>query len=665
MLKKILLSSVLASSLLACGSYQRIFSNNNYNFILDVKESPKNLRSVMRTNELGEYLNSDISVINNILNENKYEEISKLNQDLNQVKSFEKYVNLLRELNSDKTEKYNLPVLIDSFKNENDKYFKIRYAYQVIINYHKNKKYKEEIKFIQSLNSLRDIKTVMWEQIDGFEAGAYQNLGDNVMSSYKFAMIYKNNQSNAYEGIIDFKIKSDDEWNQLLSMAKDQEDQVIFRILRGLSKKSNGDPLKELEEIASYKYNNPETTDLLTLEVARIAQLLYFNKDESSIIYINKFLDLLSKKDNKSTIDNNMFSFFNTLINDEISTSKDVLQNTIVDYLNYFENIKSIDENQIAKKFTWMKENTSKTVYNSFKYFAFEKLSKLYPENSLKQIMLSTISEYYGKNYNTNKLIETQNLNLLLEFHSIVNNNERNIFENALLEHYFTDLSKLNNLIGTLYASKGNTEKSIEFLSNSQIINEKSSVYNPFVSTIRIDNKNKAIKKVYTQLNFFKRINKIENSNPKTVIDLVKLGNAYYNMSFFGNYSMSAMTYKSVSGIYKYQIEDEKEKISKSKKFYLDALKLIPENDIERDIKLQLLKISFAEEILNSDKFEDGMVMMYSFLDERKSKSKYWSKENILSFFKSNNQLANSIIEYQYNFEDEKIKQCATFNLFK
>ena len=314
-MSKFLVLLILSIELFACGRgyYIPDFYKDGYFDFLPKQKTPLQNYSYINTRAYGD-AKDYYQKIRNELNIKEWSEYLKVSKDDAKLivykdkkpfmitdskkrEEFVTYKNALKNIkdfdtNWTKVEQIFLPL----YTNEKLPFFKLRLAYNLIKSYHNQKKFDKELEFINSLKKDDFPNSIVWEWIDSFKAGAIKNKGDLVTSSYLFSKIFATHKSDAYIGYYDFEIKSDKEWQELLSLAQTNEEITLFYYLRSLNPKAN--KLLELKEMTKIEPDSKWVKNLSFMLAQRVQFLSYLRQEEKLDKNQEKFIkDYLSYLD--------------------------------------------------------------------------------------------------------------------------------------------------------------------------------------------------------------------------------------------------------------------------------------------------------------------------------------------------------------------------------
>ncbi len=699
MIRIVLINLLFIAKLFSCASiWQPTYINEaDFNFIDNsfLKEETKNplyryahisswaydkrvtyyqrIKKELNLKEWSNYLDISTQEAEDIVYKDKSPTIIR---DKNKRDSFIAYKNALGLIKDYDTDWKEVLKAFDSLiKKSPDNFFKTRIAYNIVRAYHNLEEFDKEITFI---DNLKKDNSIVWEWIESYRAGAIQHRGDFVTSAYLFAQIFATHKSDAYIGYYDFKIRDDNEWNRLLQMAKNPQEQTLFHFLRAINPKNN--ELLELKYMTKIDANSIWVKRLLYL-VAQKAQFRVFllksgeyqdyydftKKDLEA--YVDDFLGYL-KANQRDKFEKYLLSYFEYIYHHKKIPIKDNRYQKLLEYIAFIDELKSVDEDLVSKRLIDI-ENSFKNsdIIKSLQKYTMVKLSKLYPQNSIKATLSGYFKEYDrffdGADFRANL-----NLKKLNELVALKDKRDKNYIEKLMLNSKEINLNPnlINVYYAVLYTRDGEFKKALNYTKDlpmppkwyndiydgSKSNTMRVSRYNPFNVNFSGNNRdNKNLK--YTHKKFLKTIIKIQEElqkNPNSVMDNFLMANGLYNISDLGNSPMFAMIYRDTSTINSENLAS----IQKAERFYKKALQLTKDRELKAKIYYQLLKVSLAKDM-----------QRYKNKNPYSIKPTFKDMNSIFELLKKDteySQLYKKLLEYRDTKYFNKIKNCATFKYF-
>ncbi len=131
---------------------------------------------------------------------------------------------------------------------EKDSFLRQRYAYLLVRLQHYLGHYQEAIDaytHYQADIQQPDKEISTWTSL--VYAGALQRSGKRVEAAYQFATLLPQTTTKKLEAQLNFSIKSDDEWNALMALCKNDDEKALMHFVRALGAKANS--LEELKSV--------------------------------------------------------------------------------------------------------------------------------------------------------------------------------------------------------------------------------------------------------------------------------------------------------------------------------------------------------------------------------------------------------------------------------
>lgn len=393
------------------------------------------------------------------------------------------------------------------------------------------------------------------------------------LSNYQFAVVFENCPILRKEAIFDFKPQETKDFNESLNMAKSIEEKAALWTLYGYY----ADPVEAIAKVYELDPKNKHLTYLLTRAV---------NIEENNLNHTEYVKYTLKSYVNESKLDKKLYAlvteiaqtnntmnpymwdivagYFETLkgnyskatthLNEAKKTSpqKALVQNQIKLFaiFNQVSKTKVLNpqtENELLPNLVWL-YNYNKQIHNSTEYYSKETSDE---EMKLRTDFLVSWSRSYISN-----LYKKQNNEVMSELFSREDNyyakKERlEKMQTYFLENKNTAWDKLAQSLYTITLDDIYEYKGIMFAYNNQIdeaidefkkCKKLDTLYgNPFNGKIMdcIDCDHNAKQKTkYTKLTFMQKVKEIQDhvaNDVETYSGNILLGNAFYNMSHYGN----------------------------------------------------------------------------------------------------------------------------------
>lgn len=608
-------------------------------------------------------------------------------------KNFDEYANFLIEqlpiADGSNTQNSEILIkkLIEKIKIE-DKFLAQRYLFLAIRTLHYSQMYKEAIKLYEE-----NIEVAKYDEKDGglvyywiyaLVAGANQNLGDELKANIMYSQLVAKNALNAVVGYKDFSLKDENSWKKLLDSTKDDETKALYYFMRSMNWQNA--PIKELENIAKIAPNSV-WFEKLSFMVAQSLQSQryslmqemankskYAQESEKSFgIQKNEYFKVLNMLQKPSFFTLYVKTYFDLLDYKEVDNKqieeikklakKDDLP--YVEILNYLQELNKTDKLEkdkldfLYEKLKTLLPSFDKTTQNSLLRYSALQISTLYPEASLDRLFLNN---YAKSDYSS--LTSTPNFTAPKDYLKYVNS-QKPYLENEVFNIFKNNTSedKQNELLMMLYMQQNDFENALKYKEQIKEINPENiqTIYNPFNNLINGNNR-KDTKQPYSFEKFTKTmvdIQKALQTNPQSVMDNYLYGIGLYNKSWFGNFPMSSISYKSTTFV-----DDAKqngELLDLSTKYLKTARDLTQDSELRAKIDYAILKNEFAKLMVEATQKEK-----YFWIPQYGDDS--MTKE-LIDFLKKSPQFANMMKKYRTDYQNTKfgaeiLDECITFKFF-
>ncbi len=374
---------------------QEINSANVYNTVIwayeernkkeNLKEWKKELKDVYSLQEVEEFIYKRVNLQNL-----KDKEILDY---INFVKEQEEHVTFHYYFSDEEKAKlkdYNLLLneALHKIDTTNSSWLKLRYFYLALRLAHYKKENPLEIyeKYKYLLQS--DTQTIVKDWILGLYAGALVKNKEVVRGVYEFSKLFSENKINSHLSYYNFfHIKTDEQWKELLNLAKSNEEKTKFYALRALNENSN--VIEELQNIYTLDKNSKWFEFVLFRELLNTQHYFDQHSDYERNFNFKKYIEFLStiKKDDMYLV-NLSLAYFNLYEKnfDESSRITEELLKThpnsheiqTLSYILYLEQLKNIDtksENEIYERMMFLTKNElNSTSIHDYTFVILEKL---------------------------------------------------------------------------------------------------------------------------------------------------------------------------------------------------------------------------------------------------------------------------------------------------
>lgn len=543
---------------------------------------------------------------------------------------------------------------------EKDEFIKLRYAFQILKLMRQCEMYNDIVKFYNTYISENEAESIIRYWALDHKAGALAKLNRNAKSAYLFSKVFANCPSRRYSSFYSFKITSQQEWDKAMSSCQNSSEKLMLHFLRAV--KPNSIAFEEMQQMSKLNGDLKYLEIIMTREINKIeSNLLLYNIKEISFVrqrtnsladhqkeavrYTEKLLTFCDKILNKKDVENrdfwklsklylyflkgdyNKVESFAKLKHDFEIDGYNKLKNQIVllTKLVQLKNITTEDENLFYTNFGYYPPLFKNLISNYFEYI-------LTKNGNNKQ---------YLCNNHISDLRMKPDLSIVNTIIDILNKKENSEFEKYVLVKFKTSGVELDKVRAGLLNDMNELKATIKFKDGD--LTSAISIYeklpedyrnkewrfmlntNPFNMSIKdcIDC-GKLTRAKHTKLSFAKLIRKIEGltkTEPDNAMNFYLLGNAYYNMTYFGRSWNVLGYYRSGSSLGGFL------DFSKSKYYYKKALESSKDDEMKAKCCFMLAKCRQNEFYLkylnNKSWYPSYHKYNYDIVDIENEKQKY------------------------------------------
>ncbi|RXJ83863.1 hypothetical protein [Arcobacter sp. CECT 8985] len=513
-----------------------------------------------------------------------------------------------------------LPVVIEEalkrVENVNSRYLKLRYFFLALRLAHYNNLDNTIDIYNKYKYLLKNSHSIAKEWIQGLYAGILIKKGEVVKGVYEFTKLFGEDKYNWHLAYYNFKyIKTDEQWNKFLSMAKNKEDTIKFYTIRALNIKAN--VLEELKNITKVDKNS-KFFDLLLFRTLLNSQDFFdipmpFYYDSKVVKNYEPFISYLKsiKRDDMYMVDLAL-AYFNFYQNNLDVSKKylnkaykevsgdDIHELNALKYIIYLNRLTKIDkktENEIGTKLEkLMLQPCNK---NSLHKYTFYKIKDIYKKQNdelkyflSKNIDYTNVNAINLKKYNELKALENKKNKTNLEEYMI-----NYLMKNKFLKKQLK-LAYINILMNNLQfdevlkrIEKNKKQKKLDF-----------NIFNNYI----VGNNRVKSKKKYTYYETIKKLIDIKSNlqkNPNSTIDNYLYATALYNLSYWGNSNILTTIFR--SNYYFKEKKNELKKINLSINHFKKALETVKNKEFKAKILYALAKSELTLYDINNAKVID------------------------------------------------------------
>lgn len=469
--------------------------------------------------------------------------------------------------------------LKENYQKEKNTFLKQRYAYQILRMYFYTLQYQKCVDWFNANSELNTKKDYIYYMSLRYVGGAYYRSKNYGKANYTFALLFDNFLPSRKEAMTYFHPQEQADWQQTLALAKNDKEKAGIWNLFGYY----ADPLTAMENIYKLDANSSYLSPMLT----RVINILenYNLADDSNYDYVGDGYKDAQKLGTQKDITKARVFVEKCITERKIKdvafwqTSLSYLQFMEDDFTASLKTIESIDyasiqkdkllvgqlkinkllstiaganlvdaalEQKIYSDFKWLSDGIYTEAYPGNSY-------RVYPENVLRKgnafsYCLRLLAAKYKKQ---SDVIKTELCEVKTAFYNSNNQLEKMIkyqdaphtdFEKILINIYPYHKKDLVEQWAINLAYDGNINGAIEMINLYPDAGKDTLYGNPFNGRINDchDCDHEAFQKTkYSKLSFLKKMiemDAVAKANPKeAATNYYLLGNAYYNMTYFGN----------------------------------------------------------------------------------------------------------------------------------
>jgi hypothetical protein len=483
---------------------------------------------------------------------------------------------------------FNNPKLIKTIENRyntvSDAFLKNRYWFQTVKAYFYSGDKQNTVAFFQKTENTVPKNTLYYRALAYIAGTNYKNK-KYALSNYQYSQVFDNCPAMRVVVAYCFHPQEESDWNQSLVMTKNNNEKAALWAIHGYF----GNEQKAIEKIIELKPESDHLDFLLTRLINN--QEVKISKDfsKSSVIENKKtvkdsvnqsVLKLVSKiaesdKIAKPYLWNIAAGYLETLNGNfaqadkyfstaETKMPKKTLAINQLRLLRFVNNLSKIDkidvnnEKTILKDLSWLYAELPKTNDEIFRYQNASSWSKSY---------LSALYKYQNNNVMSELFVRDNNFydngNNLQEMKAFLSKNDKSAIEKIGVGIYTVRLNDINDYQAVLAAYANKIPEAILFMQQADSIQNIKFYGNPFNGNIKDchDCEQAAFqKKKYSQLDFLNTIKIMQDNAAKgddVYANSLLLGNAFYNITHFGNARLFYETNIIGSGSSPYYFKDK------------------------------------------------------------------------------------------------------------
>lgn len=527
-----------------------------------------------------------------------------------------------------------------------------RYVFLMIRLAHYSQQYARALQLYASHSKdINKLPNEVAQWIYSLRAGALKRTGKVAKAAYAFAKVFSNTRTIAMSSHLDFQIKTDAQWNDLMALCQNNDEKALMHYMRAL--KTNANSLQELTQLYQLAPNAVWVNTLLLreLEFVQFARGDNGNIEKRLLIddinrydnvkltpqkierrknYLNKLKKIVATiRTEKKRHDLFLVDYATlylrllsqqpvtvadvTAFQQKYAHSKRTAYTTALAYFVYLENLQSIDKNSeqtIANYLAKIKPQIEAEAWNTgwvqndVMDYTYSKLAPLYVKS--KQQGKAYIARNKGRIDPDQILVgELRDLNALAQQsnpHFLTQQMTESLHQLIKGDKY-TKGSTVTEMIARKYLAAGliaEAKEKLATLPSNSIV--KKTVYNPFTTSKSGNNRIKSTSKSLSEfIDTMLILQQQIATQPNDANAHFLLATAYYNMTWFGNSPMLVSYYRST-----YQWSEGNIDFTNAKKHYELALQYADNRELKAKALYALAKIEENELGIALDKDNTG-----------------------------------------------------------
>ncbi|MEM1323886.1 MAG: hypothetical protein AAGG75_26740 [Bacteroidota bacterium] len=463
------------------------------------------------------------------------------------------------------------------FLKTKSNYIKLRYLYQVVRLAHYAKDYPLTLSIYDELYPRMDPEeSILNDWILGHRAGAMRAMGQTVQAAYHFMQIFLDSPSRRESAYRSFYIETDEQWEQCMLLCQNDRERAGLYALRASAEDSRA--AEEMEKIYELTPDNKHLELLLVREIRKMEQGLlgaefydgehpdeYIkNKDRRSnvigpnLLRLQKLVRRVVEEQQVKHLRlwqlaegyleylaGNFYEAGKTLNDLAMVIENDTLKEQLAafDLALKVHELKQMDEETEEQVFRMIVDNPVYKQFSDFPDFINDRISTLYLDEG-------RVGKAFRCHYDLSDLKYNPQLEIIDDLLAVCNQPEPNLLEEMLIidQNGVNLRNRLLDIKGSLLMTEGNLEAALAVFQQIPRENWDDFKFNPFLEhfddcvlcpipdTLKTYNKVGILERIF-DLQF-----KGQADMQGGARHFYALGNAFYNMSYFGR-SWDVMDY--------------------------------------------------------------------------------------------------------------------------
>lgn len=446
-----------------------------------------------------------------------------------------------------------------------DKFLKNRYWFQVMKAYFYSDKPENGITFFEKTNELQP-KNILYYRAVSYLAGINSRLGNTAKANYLYSQVFDKSPKMQQIAVYCFSPKEQKDFDESFSFAKNKDEKIALWAIHGyyndeekaIENIFNLNPKSDyLDFLLTRLVNSEELKTKKSFEKQTVIENKKFNSDtisNSAVNLIDKIAQ--SKSTNKPYLWNAAAGYLQTLNRNfaraddyfakaEKEIPKTELAINQVRLLKFINNLSKIDkltsknEATIIADLNWLYVELPQKSDANFRYsnasnWSRNYISALYrsQDNKVMEEVFLRNPEFYHDNTN------------LLAMKSFLMKKDKTPLQEIGSKIYDVKLQDISEYQAVLATFQNKIPEAIAFMNETDGIKESVFMANPFNGNIKDCHDCDFVayqKRKYSQLEFLNTIKEMQDKigkNEDVYTNAMLLGNAFYNITHFGNARM-------------------------------------------------------------------------------------------------------------------------------
>ncbi len=507
------------------------------------------------------------------------------------------------------------------YSQTTDPFLKNRYWFQVIKScFYSNIKI-SAVSFFQKTESLVPKNTLYYRAL-AYVAGVNYKSKNYALSNFQYSQVFDKCPTMRVVSAYCFHPQENLDWNQSLSLAKTNDEKAALWAIQGYY----GDEHRAIEKIYELNPKSEHLEFLLTRLINhQETKIDSYEKDEKVIAKFKKTNDSLNKINlqlvNKIAKSNNTSKpylwniaagyletlngnyaqadqYFNQTESKMPKTEIALDQLRLLRFVNNLSKIKNINsENQktILADLTWLYDELPKQNNKNFRYQNATSWSKNYLSDLYKFQKNNVMAELFNRNPEF-----YDNENDLQAMKNFLTKDNKTTLEKIAQKVYNVSIFEINNYQAIQAAFQNKIPEAIAFLEKTDTLQHINFLGNPFNGNIQDCHDCDFVafqKRKYSQIQFLNTIKEMQEKvakNEEVYTNSLLLGNAFYNITHFGNarlfYEGNIVGYGSNPYYFRDNIRKMITNCSVSKMYYEKAFAAAKNNEQKAKCQYMLAK---------------------------------------------------------------------------